>query len=308
MKLQRFAKTERLFHWAFAIPVVLLAASGILMIAASFGVLTLVSKETLRTFHSRVGLALIILPFLVYLQDDKKIIHQNIKDFLAFSVSDRRWLAMNFLSLIKSTITCPPVDKFNAGQKVNSLMMMALLIILCLSGLTMLVIKGALIANIFHAFAFSLFAMLFCGHLYLSLINPSTRPALTAIIHGHVDDHWLSHHHTLMFEKLQVTMIGDIVVGPATKKELKLIYERVYKSRLSASNFSHLCKQSEAMLVARRDQSPLAFMQIIGDGRLHGYISESSTFSEIDTPDNFLAKFTQAAEAVVGHPLASRNT
>lgn len=303
MKLQRFTLTERLFHWAFAIPILLLAGSGTMMVGVSLQIITVFTKESLLTFHTWTGFTLIILPILVALRD-RKIILSNVKEFVNFTSSDRLWLVQNFVSLIKSKVALPLEGKFNGGQKVNALLMMGATFILCASGLTMLAVKGALIANLFHAFAFSLFAMLFPGHFFLATINPSTRPAFMAIITGDVDAKWLEHHHFLMFKKLNETIFDDIAVDHANKNELEFIHEKVYKDRISTAAFNQLSQRSEAMLVARRHDSPVAFMQVVGDGNLHGYIAEYNAFSQIAEDPDFVNKFIKAAESVTGHTLS----
>ena len=304
MKLLRFNPTERFFHWSFAIPVLLMAASGVLIILASLGGVGTLSKEAILFFHTRTGFVLMILPFLVYLLGDRRTIQQNLREIFNFSTSDRRWLAMNFINLIKSEVELPPEGKFNGGQKVNAMMMMALLLTLCVSGVTMLLLKGALVANIFHVFAFALFALLLPGHLYLATINPSTRAAFKGITGGYVEASWLRHHHILMFEKLQKTVFDDVVVEHAHKNELKMIYNRVYKNKLSHKDFAGLCRRSEAMLVARRNDIPVAFMQVVGDGQLHGCIAWEEIFTASAEHDDFMSKFTAAAEAVIGHSLS----
>jgi len=304
MKLQRFNPTERIFHWAFAVPVLLMATSGGMIILASLGIISTISKEELLFLHTRIGFVLIILPVLVYLLGDRRTLQRNLGEIFRFSTSDRRWLAMNFISLIKSEVELPPEGKFNGGQKVNAMMMMALLLTLCVSGLTMLLLKGALVANVFHVFAFVLFTALLPGHLYLATINPSTRHALKGMTRGYVDASWLQHHHILMFEKLQKTVFDDVIVEHARKNELKMIYNRVYKEKLSYKDFAGLCRRSEAILVARRNGTPVAFMQVVGDGRLHGCIAREEIFTASAEQDDFMDAFTAAAEAVIGHTLS----
>jgi cytochrome b subunit of formate dehydrogenase len=40
-----------------------------------------------------------------------------------------------------------------------------------------------------------LLAVLVVGHLYMALINPSTRPALSGIVSGTVEGSWSRTHH-----------------------------------------------------------------------------------------------------------------
>jgi len=305
MKLVRFNKTERLFHWAFAIPMTLLALSGISMIAASLGGHPAM-KEAIRHYHVRFGFALMLLPPLVYAIGDRGTIHDNIREFFHLSAEDRRWLKLNLVGLVRPGVRLPPGGKFNGGQKINAIMMMGLSGLLCASGLTMVALHGALAANIVHLAAFAAFLLLFCGHLYLATINPSTRPALAGIIKGQVPADWLRHHHERMYEEKKGAIFDGMVLEHATAADLRTVYARVYANTLSRREFRRLRRNSVAMLMVRREETPAAFMQVVGDGVTCGAVARYHAFIPEADSDEFREKSLAAAAHVLGYPLGCR--
>ncbi len=305
MKLERFNRTERLFHWAFALPMTLLAASGLLMVFVSLSGRA-GAKEMIRSFHLGCGAALLSLPLLVYLLGDRRAINDNLRHFASFSADDRRWLKMNFLSLIRSGVELPPEGKFNGGQKMNALMMMTLTTLLAASGLTMALSPGALGANIVHVGAFSVFFMLFCGHLFLALINPSTRPAFRGIVSGKVPADWLRHHHVRMYEDKQRLIFDNMVMDHADRRDRRLIFSHFYQDAVDWHQFKTVCRNSAAMLVVRRDDQPAAFLQVVGDGVTCGVVVRFEAFVPEAQGDDFQRQCLTAASYLLGFPLGCR--
>jgi cytochrome b subunit of formate dehydrogenase len=55
-----------------------------------------------------------------------------------------------------------------------------------------------------HVGAAYLSIILVLGHLYMALVNPGTRPALSGMISGRVDRAWLRSHHARAAEEEQL--------------------------------------------------------------------------------------------------------
>jgi formate dehydrogenase subunit gamma len=90
--------------------------------------------------------------------------------------------------------------RFNAGQKLNTIVTAAFAVLFAVSGFllwygerdtrfrfanTILLHDGLMYAAL----------VLLAGHLYLSLVHPSTRHALRGITRGSVDAEWARRHH-----------------------------------------------------------------------------------------------------------------
>lgn len=203
MKLIRFTKTERVLHWSFAIPVILLVLTGITMIAVSvLGLTESIQKADIVRYHVIFGFLLMIMPVLVFFRGERKVLLDNLKGIVCIDSKDRLWLKQTFLKIFKKEIELPDCGKFNAGQKLNTIITMFLVVSLSLSGLSMLIIKGSLLSNIIHAALAFIFLFSFAGHLFLALINPSTRHAFYAITTGRVNADWLKKHHRRMYQDM----------------------------------------------------------------------------------------------------------
>jgi len=130
-----------------------------------------------------------------------------------FTVSERavHWLtALAFFSLLISGLVVlgaiparlladapePPAARFNAGQKVNFLLVSLLLATLYVSGVDT-ILAGTHHNLIFggHKLATIALCVLVAGHLYMALVNRATRPALRGMLGGEVDREWARKHY-----------------------------------------------------------------------------------------------------------------
>jgi len=304
MELIRFSKTERLLHWSFAVPVILLAATGAAMIAVSFpGSGYGISKSSIVKLHVILGFFLVIMPPVVFLTRDRKTIIGNIKDILSVNRMDLAWLKATLFRIFRRKTDLPGCGKFNAGQKLNTILTIVLLILLSLSGFSMLLIKGSLLSNIIHAGLALVFLLPFAGHLYLALINPSTKHALHAITSGRVNAEWLKDHHPAMYRELEKFIYGEILFEEVTNKsDLTNLYKKYYSSDISFKDFKKRVRSSELLLAAKKGKELAAYCRIIGDGMTKGYVAEYAADDVCDTRD-FFNSMMNAAAAKTGHTI-----
>ena len=302
MKLTRFTKTERLLHWSFAIPTVMLALSGLTMVVVSlFELNHIIKKSSIVTVHVTIGFILITLPLMVFFGGDRRIVLKDVKEILHLSRKDISWIFRTFLWLFLRHITLPPQGKFNGGQKINTVLTLFLVLGLSLTGLTILIVKGSLLANIIHVILFFIFLSVFPGHLYLALINPSTRPAIRAITTGRINAEWLKEHHTLMYEEIAKYIYGNIVFEKLTyRKDKKQLYKRAYSQNLSFKDFKKIIRGSELVIVAKKDDELVGFVRIIGDKVRAGVVVEGDVFEDNEMYD----KMIKAAQMISGHPVS----
>ena len=93
-----------------------------------------------------------------------------------------------------------PQGRFNAGQKINTALTGAFMILFLVSGL--LLWFGERDTNfrfastvVLHDGLMYLSLALLVGHLYLAVIHPTTRHALRGITAGTVSEEWAARHH-----------------------------------------------------------------------------------------------------------------
>jgi formate dehydrogenase subunit gamma len=93
-----------------------------------------------------------------------------------------------------------PQGRFNAGQKLNVILTAALAFLFTLTGFFLWYgernhafrLQNALVV---HDWLMYISFFLVLGHLYLSLVNPSTRHSLSGITRGWVREDWALKHH-----------------------------------------------------------------------------------------------------------------
>jgi formate dehydrogenase subunit gamma len=196
-KILRFAKSERMLHWAIAGPFLISFATAVILVV----IYNPDPSRPLRSFftglHRASGFALIVLPMLATLKSrgDVRIHFYNIKQAWTWVYDDFKWLALMGLAAVSSKIRLPEQGKFNAAEKLNFMVLMTTYPLYVATGLLMWLTRLAVLAWILHFFMAMLAAPLLLGHLYMALINRASRPGLQGMISGFVDRQWAKHHY-----------------------------------------------------------------------------------------------------------------
>lgn len=190
----RFSATERVFHWAQAIPYLVLLVTGALQLIAHRFTISWLSAATLAQLHRIAGIALPVAMFLAFLGGDRKVLLRNARLALCWTLVDLRWLALFPLNQLFG-VALPPSGKFNAGQKLNLLAQMVLIPVFAITGAWMAYGGEALLPWYVHVAAFALATPLLLGHLFLALVHPETRKGLSGVFDGRVDAQWARHHY-----------------------------------------------------------------------------------------------------------------
>ena len=194
-RIARFSGTERLAHWLLAVTFFVMLGSGLALYLPDLA--TLVDRPTAKTWHIWSALALPIGIAVLVLVGNRRSLLRSAAEIDRFDADDARFLNP---SRIVTGRHAPPQNRFNAGQKLNTVLTAALLAVLFVTG-------GLLwLGERNHAFRFdgtvivhdwSMFALivLVAGHLYMAILNPSTRHSLRGITTGEVDRSWAKTHH-----------------------------------------------------------------------------------------------------------------
>jgi formate dehydrogenase subunit gamma len=196
-RILRFAKSERLLHWSIAGPFLVSFATGIILAIIYNPDPSRPYRNIFAVLHRVSGVAFVILPMLTTFQKrgDAAIHFYNIKQAWTWVFDDFRWLALMGLSTVSKKIKLPEQGKFNAAEKVNFMVLMATYPLYIVTGLLMWFTHVPVLSWILHFLMAMLATPLIVGHLYMALINKSTRPGLDGMISGHVDRHWAKHHY-----------------------------------------------------------------------------------------------------------------
>lgn len=162
---------EVLNHWLLAGSCILLIISGyaflfhIEAIGALFG-----GFDTMKTVHNYIGVIFIVSLLI-------SMIHY-LKDAFEYDADDLQWfkVAGGYLS---HKVKVPPMGKYNPGQKLYYLGIVAAGIAIALSGFGIWLMKDnatvMLVSHLVHNAAFCIFVIAVPVHIYLStLANPGT--------------------------------------------------------------------------------------------------------------------------------------
>jgi formate dehydrogenase subunit gamma len=198
--VRRFSLTERLLHWVHASAFFVLLGSGLVLYLPSLS--TRVGRRPLiKDIHFWTGLSWAGAILLIVALGNRRALLRTARELERFDRDDRRFLAGNVNA---------PQGRFNAGQKVNAIITAAFAILFFTSGLllwygerdTRFRLAGS---AYLHDTLMYLSVVIVVGHLYLSLIHPTTRHALRGMTRGSVRVDWAKAHHPKWARDLGLT-------------------------------------------------------------------------------------------------------
>jgi len=190
-------------HWIHAAAFFVLLGSGLVLYLPALS--ELVSRRGLvKAVHIDTALAWAAALLLVVLVGDRRGLSRTLGELDGFDADDLRWLRGGRA----------PQGRFNAGQKLNAALTAAFAVLFAVTGFllwygerdtrfrwasTILVHDGLMYVSV----------VLLAGHLYLALIHPATRQALSGITFGSVDEEWARKHHSKWVEEIELRSSAD---------------------------------------------------------------------------------------------------
>lgn len=196
-RILRFRKSERMVHWALAIPFLVCYATALILVVVY-------NPHPMRPFralfswaHRISGVCLIVFPLIAVTKSrgDYRIHFYNIKQAWLWTLDDLKWLAMMGLAAVSKRIVLPEQGKFNAAEKLNFMMLMTTYPFYILTGLIIWITDGAFLSWIIHFTMAALATPLLVGHLFMAVLNPESKKGLSGMLSGLVDRQWAKHHY-----------------------------------------------------------------------------------------------------------------
>jgi len=196
-RIRRWGRTERAVHWIHAAAFCVLLGSGLCLylpsLAESVG-----RRPLLKTIHIYTAIAWAAALLLVVAVGDRRALRRTVHEVEMLDRDDLVWLRGGRA----------PQGRLNAGQKLNTVATAAFAILFALSGFflwlgerdTRFRVADALLV---HDYLMYVSLILFLGHLWLSLLLPSTRHALSGITRGWVREDWAQRRHPKWVETVR---------------------------------------------------------------------------------------------------------
>ena len=181
--MQRFTVTERVGHWWTVSMLAVAALSGMTLGDDGSGPLLVV--------HVGAVIALAAGALIILIVGDRRGLARVARALLLLDRIDRTYLADRIRHPLHPAVH-PRWGMFNAGQKLMAWMLLAAVTGLVATGVVALSSEGA--GGLHAAFAV-LTGILVAAHVFMAVVNPATRHALNAMVHGRVRRSWAAQHH-----------------------------------------------------------------------------------------------------------------
>ncbi len=200
----------RLVHWAVAIAFLGLLGTGLALGNAELRGIPFLGSKLIRELHLTCGVLLLVLPAVAAAWDGFIQVRDVWNKSVHFDSSDRHWLAAIAERLQSRNSETPPAGFFNAGQKLNLIVLLALALGLALTGALLAPLGPSPIPAAVRELVYPLHVVLaYCtipllvAHVLLATVVPGTRESLRGIVFGSVKREWARAHHARWLASLE---------------------------------------------------------------------------------------------------------
>jgi formate dehydrogenase subunit gamma len=203
----RWSIPMRLVHWTLALGFLGLLSSGLALESAELRGMPFLGSKLVREVHLSWAVLLFVLPALAGAWDSFRELGSVWREAWTLAEVDWAWLRGLCLRAVGVRRELPPQGFFNAGQKLNVLVLAVLLGGLAITGAVIAPEAGRpvpqaireLVYPIHRLLAYATLPLL-VAHMLLATVWPSTRPALRGILSGSVRRDWARSHHALWLD------------------------------------------------------------------------------------------------------------
>lgn len=192
--VRRFSGAEQALHWLLAVSFLTMLVTGLILYLPSLAEVA-ANRRLWKSIHLGAALAF-WLGTLLIVSSSTGGLRRTVGQIDKFDDDDRRWLKWQ----VRQMGPKPPQGRFNAGQKLNTAVIAGLMVVFTISGTLMYLqevdarFRGTS-AILVHDIAMYIAIPLVIGHLYMAMLNPSTRHSLRGMVLGTVRRDWAREHH-----------------------------------------------------------------------------------------------------------------
>lgn len=206
--MTRFTKGERISHWVHAVSFFTLLFTGLVIVFTGVQPLFGSGIQVLRWIHRIVGVTAAAVIVLMFFVGNPKYHWEWLKLVFHWGKGDIQHVSAFPKEFFGGYGNYPAQDKFNGGEKINSMFTIFGTTILFCSGMIMWFaphFPAALVRWMYpvHDLAAFMVATAIIGHMYLALIHPMNRLALSGIINGKVPEKFVRVHYGKWYEQLK---------------------------------------------------------------------------------------------------------
>ena len=223
--IPKYTFVERLLHWVHTASFVPLALTGMVLFFPALQPLAQGEAGTWFKLIHRVAALIFIFEPILYAVLQPRRLWLSLKEFM-MDKEDLGWVKNAFSYYVLGRHgAMPPQGRFNAGEKMNGLIMVASWVLFVLSGLIMWFGKTFVPPMLFqgmvmiHDLTFILAVCMFLVHLYLAVGHPLMWAGLVSMRFGVTSADYAAEHH------------GRWYYGPKRAKEL---YEAQKRAAVAA--------------------------------------------------------------------------
>lgn len=201
--IKRFEKPHIVFHWIYAASFLVLALTGGPLL---FDWLQVFPGTLPRMIHRVAGVIFIVNPILFALFIPREV-WSWVRDAFAYTRDDVAWLLKAPLAYSLKDVGLPPAGKYNAGQKLNMLVVFVTWLMFSASGIALMFFREGGMSRewfrrwaVVHDTGFILGSAMVLLHMYLTLVHPVTKAALSGMLSGYVSARYARHEHPRWYE------------------------------------------------------------------------------------------------------------
>lgn len=215
-RVLRFNLMERIGHWGHAVPFTVLLITGLTLVFGKYN--SLLSGSTLKFLsatHHFMGYVFTFLALAVLIIGTPRTFLSWIKSCFTWNKDDIKFVISFPKEFFGFKVALPKQGKFNAGEKINSIITMVIFLLMVITGWMMLHPESfpkntMLIVYSLHAAGAMFGGAVLLGHIYLSLIHPGSRESIKGMTIGTVSEKFAKEHHALWYEELKQGQQSDL--------------------------------------------------------------------------------------------------
>lgn len=228
-RIRKFTTAQIVYHWLYSGSWLVLCLTGMTFMwradphgtVHGLGVLTQGSVgQSLRFTHRIAALFFMSAPLVWLIMEPSKA-WGEVVELLSIRKLEWKWLAIAPLYYTLGKPALPPQGKYNAGQKLNEWIVLLTYLGFAVTGVVMWLFRGSVPPESFRLMLLLHNLLFWVGlgmatlHIYLTLLHPFTRQALSAVTNGYVSLRYARSEHPLWVQEQLESGQADVLDAPA---------------------------------------------------------------------------------------------